>query len=137
MRTVTFILLLALITSCKQEKKTEEGLSQMERVMAIHDEVMPKMGTLSKLVTELKAKVDTNSIGKEYEIAIKDLQAANKSMMHWMGVFVDRFDSDEILKGKELSPEKQEWLNEEEEKVNTLKEQINSSIERAETLLHD
>ena len=137
MRTFTFILLLALITSCKQQKKLEEGSTQMETVMEIHDEVMPKMGTLSKLVADLKTKVDTTSIGKEYEVAMKDLQAANMSMMDWMKGFGDRFDSDEILEGKELSPEKQEWLNEEEEKVNALKEQINTSIERAEALLEN
>ncbi|GMN09774.1 hypothetical protein MTsPCn9_18170 [Croceitalea sp. MTPC9] len=135
MRTLVFILLLMIGISCKQEKKVEEGPTQMEEVMAIHDEVMPKMGTLSKLVAELKTKVDTTATGKQYETAMKDLQDANKSMMDWMMGFGDRFDSDEILEGKELSPEKQDWLDEEEEKVKALKEKINSSIERAEALL--
>ncbi|WP_394974652.1 hypothetical protein [uncultured Croceitalea sp.] len=125
------------VLSCKQEKKVEEGPTQMEEVMAIHDEVMPKMGTLSKLVADLKEKVDTTATGKEYEMAMKDLQEANKSMMDWMMGFGDRFDSDEILEGKELSPEKQEWLNEEKEKVEALKEQINTSIENAEALLKE
>lgn len=125
------------VLSCKQEKKVEEGPTQMEEVMAIHDEVMPKMRTLSKLVADLKEKVDTTATGKEYEMAMKDLQEANKSMMDWMMGFGDRFDSDEILEGKELSPEKQEWLNEEEEKVEALKEQINTSIENAEALLKE
>ncbi len=125
------------VLSCKQEKKVEEGPTQMEEVMAIHDEVMPKMRTLSKLVADLKEKVDTTATGKEYEMAMKDLQEANKSMMDWMMGFGDRFDSDEILEGKELSPEKQEWLNEEKEKVEALKEQINTSIENAEALLKE
>jgi hypothetical protein len=125
------------VLSCKQEKKVEEGSTQMEEVMTIHDEVMPKMGTLSKLVAELKTKVDTTAAGKEYEVAMKDLQEANKSMMDWMKGFGDRFDSDEILDGKELTPKKQEWLNEEEEKVIALKEQINASIENAEKLLEN
>jgi Sec-independent protein translocase protein TatA len=107
----------------------------MDQVMAVHDEVMPKMGTLGKLVGELKEKVDTTEVGQEYEKAMKDLQKANRAMMNWMKNFGDRFDSDEILYGKELSEQKQQWLNEEEEKVNALKEQINGSIERAEALL--
>ena len=102
----------------------------------IHDEVMPKMGKLSKLVAELKTKVDTTAKGKKYELAMKELQDSHKSMMHWMQGFGDRFDSDEILNGKALSPQKKEWLNEEEEKVNALKDQINSSIENAEALLN-
>ncbi|MCB0372841.1 MAG: hypothetical protein KDD31_07535 [Muricauda sp.] len=121
--------------SCKEEKKAPEGPTQMEQVMAIHDEVMPKMGTLGKLVGQLKAKVDTTEIGQKYEVAMKDLQAANMSMMEWMKNFGDRFNSDEILNGKELTEEKQLWLNEEEEKVKALKEQINGSIERAQALL--
>lgn len=133
---IVVLLLLLITASCKQEKKVEKETTQMEEVMMIHDEVMPKMGTLAKLVAELKAKVDTTATGKQYEVAMKDLQEANKSMMDWMMGFGNRFDSDEILEGKELSPEKQEWLNEEEEKVKALKEQINSSIERAEVLLN-
>ncbi|MAU15205.1 MAG: hypothetical protein CMH46_06645 [Muricauda sp.] len=120
--------------SCKQEKKAE-GPTQMEKVMAIHDEVMPKMGTIGKLVGELKAKVDTTEMGQKYEVAMKDLQEANTAMMDWMKDFGDRFNSDEILNGKELSEEKQQWLDEEEEKVKMVKEKINSSIERAEALL--
>ncbi|MFD2586535.1 hypothetical protein ACFSQJ_06315 [Croceitalea marina] len=133
---IVVLLLLLITASCKQEKKVEKETTQIQEVMMIHDEVMPKMGTLAKLVAELKAKVDTTATGKQYEVAMKDLQEANKSMMDWMMGFGNRFDSDEILEGKALSPEKQEWLNEEEEKVKALKEQINSSIERAEVLLN-
>lgn len=132
---LSLILILLFSLACKQEKKAEEGPTQMEEVMMVHDEVMPKMGTLSKLVAELKAKVDTTSTGMEYETAMKDLQNSNKLMMDWMMGFGDRFDSDEILNGKELTAQKLEWLDEEQKKVNALKEQINSSIERAEKLL--
>ena len=121
--------------SCKEEKKAPEGSSQMEEVMAIHDEVMPKMGTIGKLVGELKPKVDSTETGKQYEVAMKDLQAANTAMMDWMKEFGDRFDHEEILEGKELSAEKQQWLDEEEEKVKVVKEKINGSIARAEALL--
>ena len=56
-------------------------------------------------------------------------------MMNWMQGFGSRFDSDEILNGKELTEQKQIWLDEEEEKVKALREQINSSIENAEKIL--
>ena len=129
------ILLLTLSFSCKEKEKEVEGPSQMEQVMAIHDEVMPKMSTLGKLVGELNTKIDTTETGLKYEAAMKDLQAAHNSMMDWMKGFGDRFDSDEILNGKALSDEKQKWLDLEEVKVKDLKEQINSSIANAEALL--
>ena len=107
----------------------------MDQVMAIHDEVMPKMSTLGKLVGELKSKVDTTETGQAYEAAMRDLQASHNSMMDWMKEFGDRFNSDEILNGKALTEQKQKWLDEEEVKVKALKEQINTSIAKAEELL--
>lgn len=127
---------LFLSVSCKEEKKeTPISENQMEKVMAIHDEVMPKMGKIGRLVGQLKPMVDTTETGVKYQKAMADLQDANKSMMDWMKDFGDRFDSEEIIEGKVLTEEKQEWLNEEEEKVTIVKEKINSSIEKAEALL--
>ena len=128
------------LASCKENPKIEsksESSAKMEEVMAIHDEVMPKMSTIGKLVAELKPKVDTSEEGQRYGEAMTDLQDAHKAMMDWMKGFGDRFDSDEILNGKALSPEKKVWLQEEEVKVNALRDQINSSIENAEKLLQD
>lgn len=121
--------------SCKQQPKKQEGPSQMEQVMAIHDEVMPKMSTIGKLVGEIKPKVDTTALGQKYDVAMKDLQDAHTSMMDWMKEFGDRFDHDEIMKGAELSEEKQKLLDAEEEKVKVVAEKINGSIERAQALL--
>ncbi|NJB71189.1 outer membrane translocation and assembly module TamA [Saonia flava] len=137
MKKINFIVILItlLALSCKKDKKEIEEPTQMEQVMAIHDEVMPKMSVIGKLVGELNDKVDSTEIGLKYEAAKRDLQASHKTMMDWMQGFGDRFNSDEILNGKELTAEKQEWLSEEEEKVKALKEQINKSIEQAEALL--
>jgi len=129
------VMTLVFFLSCKEEEKKSETRSQMKEVMAIHDEVMPKMGTIGKLVSELKPKVDSTEKGIAYDKAMKDLQAAHKSMMDWMKGFGDRFTSDEILNGAALTEQKQEWLNEEEKKVKALKLQINNSIENAEKLL--
>jgi len=124
------------LCSCKEEKKINEGPSKMEQVMNIHDEIMPEMGKLAKYTAELKAKIDTTEMGLQYESAMKDLQQANTSMMDWMMSFGDRFNSDEILNGKELTAQKQEWLIEEEEKVKALREEVYSSLKRAEKLLN-
>ncbi|SIP96096.1 hypothetical protein [Maribacter ulvicola] len=122
-------------TSCKETKKAEEP-SKMEYVMSIHDEVMPKMGTLGKLVGQLKPMADSLGAESVEFKAMKDLQKANKSMMDWMQGFGDRFDAEEIMNGKELSAEKKKWLAEEEEKVKQVKENINSSIANAEEILN-
>ncbi|MFS4468772.1 hypothetical protein [Maribacter sp. 2210JD10-5] len=131
-----FSIIAMLFISCKEEtKKVKEGPSQMEQVMAIHDEVMPKMGKVGKLVGKLKPMADSLGLESPQGKAMLDLQNANKAMMDWMHGFGDRFDSEEILEGKELTEEKKKWLNEEEEKVQRVKEKINSSIAQAEALL--
>lgn len=107
----------------------------MKQVMAIHDEVMPKMSLLGKMVGEMTVKEDSSALGLQYKIARIDLQLAHKSMMDWMQGFGNRFDSDEILNGKELSDQKQIWLDEEEAKVKALRDQINSSLDEAKKLL--
>lgn len=107
----------------------------MKQVMAIHDEVMPKMGTIGKLVSQLDEKITNDPASDSLADAREDLKAAHKAMMDWMKGFGERFDGDEILKGKALTPEKQKWLDEEEAKVKALRDQINTSISRAQELL--
>ncbi|WP_224484099.1 hypothetical protein [Robertkochia aurantiaca] len=136
MRHLIILFVILFVFGCKeQESNTSQGPSQMQQVMTIHDEVMPKMGTIGSLVAELKPISDTIADPEPYNTAIKDLQDAHQSMMDWMRGFGERFDSEEIMKGKELSQQKKEWLDEEEEKVKALKTQINSSIEQAQNLL--
>ena len=133
------LILVALVftvsTACKEEKKKSLESDQMKQVMAIHDEVMPKMGKIGSLVAQLRKKIDSDQGGVDEKKAMEDLQEANKSMMDWMQGFGNRFDPDEILNGKALTEEKKQWLNEEEEKVKIVKEKINTSIANAESLL--
>ena len=124
-----------LLAKCKEEKKKEVSEVTMETVMALHDEVMPKMGSIGKLVATLKPMADSTEAGQAYGKAMKDLQDSHEAMMKWMQGFGDRFDSDEIMNGKALTEEKEQWLKEEAEKMEALKEQINASIARAEELL--
>ncbi|MBU2947914.1 hypothetical protein [Zobellia uliginosa] len=121
----------AITISCNSKNES----TQMKTVMAVHDEVMPEMSKMGRLVGELSSKEDSTEIGLKYKKARKDLQEAHKSMMDWMQNFGSRFTSDEILNGAELSDEKQVWLNEEEEKIEEVREQINGSIKKAEELL--
>ena len=141
MRNVISVVLLAFVmtfvTSCKEEKKEAPIVinEQLKLVMDIHDEVMPKMSKLGRLVGKLKGIEDSTEIGLQYKEARVALQDANKAMMDWMKQFGGKFKYDEIHKGKALTEQKLIWLDEEEVKVKALRDQINSSIARAEQLL--
>ena len=132
---ITFLFIFSvLFLSCKEETK-DPSAQQMKEVLVVHDEVMPKMGTISNLVAQLKPKVDSTEQGMAYEKAMKDLQKSNSEMMEWMKRFTGRFESDEILNGKALTPEKKRWLKEEKQKIEALKQNVEVNISEAEALL--
>ena len=133
-RIIPYLLLVLLAgVTCKNAAE-KEGPTQMQRVMAVHDEVMPEMKTIANLVGELQPKVDTTEQGIRYGKAVEDLQGAHRAMFTWMQEFGERFTPDEILNAAPLSEEKQNWLDEEEEKAMALKEQILESIKNAQAL---
>ena len=131
------VLFMGLAIGCKEDKKTDASAEniQMKRVMALHDEVMPKMSGMSSLASELSSKEDSTELGLKYKQARIDLQEANEAMMAWMQSFSSRFDSQEIMEGKELSATKKQWLDEEEEKMKKVKEVMVTSIKNAKHLL--
>lgn len=135
--TVCSLSLLLLTGACKGEKKEGPGQepNRMEVVLAVHDEVMPQMSEIGRLVARLKPLADSTETGLPYLKAMKDLQNAHQSMMDWMKGFGDRFDHAEVMEGKELSPQKQEWLVEEEVKVRAMRDQVVESISAARALL--
>lgn len=126
MKKIVCLALFIAYVSCKTEK-TEP--SQMDQVMLVHDEVMPKIGKLNHLIKQLKPKADTTAQGKIYQTAMEDLQAAHTSMFDWMS------DFSENMNVKEGEAEKKAWLSEEQIKVEALRDHINSSIATAEELL--
>lgn len=135
-KNILLLIILAIFTlCCKNDKNKTSETTRMERVIAVHDEVMPKMGTIGKLISQLEPKIDSTETGMQYKSAKDDLEAAYTYMMDWMKGFGERFDGDEILKGKTLTEQKEAWLIEEEDKVNTMKDMINNSISKAEALL--
>jgi len=133
----TILILLSITTSCKKIASQATEMTQMERVIAVHDDVMPKMGKIGQLINALESKTDSMDTGNPYNTAQHDLKEAYTYMMDWMKGFGERFNSDEILDGKMLSNEKKIWLIEEESKVNLMKKMVLSSISNAETLLKE
>jgi len=135
------ILTLSLIafSACKKETNTqqEEYQKQMDYVIGVHDEVMPKMGKLSELIATLEYKMATSDNSDASREALKDLQEAHDFMMEWMRDFAEKFPN--ALKEPDFSKEeysaKLKTLEAEEEEVIEMKNKVNESIARAEKLI--
>lgn len=124
-----FLLFLSFLSAIAQET------SEMKQVMQTHDQVMEKMPELVHLINSLQTAAQNSDDKAKYELAIEDLKASNKSMQNWMIGFGKRFDADEMMKGKELTPQKQEWLKEEKVKVIALGKEIDSVMQKTSMLI--
>ncbi|MCT8340563.1 hypothetical protein MG296_10895 [Flavobacteriaceae bacterium TK19130] len=139
----SIILSLFLITfafSCKNqgeaENETSDSVLQMKEIVAVHDEMMPKMSTIGELTGKLETEMKLAKKDSIYKDAIADLQEANEGMMNWMRDFGGDFTFEEINKGKELSEEKEQLLDGYEKSVNEMKQKMNSAIVKGRRVLN-
>ncbi|MBM1104847.1 hypothetical protein JQC67_01735 [Aurantibacter crassamenti] len=126
---IVFILLMSMISAMAQEP------AKMPEVIEMHDVVMAKMPKLVKYINKLQTASQNSADKSKYNLAIEDLKSANMSMQKWMEGFGSRFDVDEMMKGKELTSKKQEWLDEEMTKIKALDKKVDSSFKMTEVLL--
>jgi len=133
------ILIIALLASCNSNQKKEDEFDTiMQEVINVHDEVMPKMGNLGTLIKKLDSHIDTTATSKPYIKAQEDLKKSYDSMMEWMQDFSKKFPYNEKVTAEDPTnfESKMKLLITEKEEVYALKEQINTSIENANTLLN-
>ncbi|MEE9372183.1 MAG: hypothetical protein V3V00_03945 [Saprospiraceae bacterium] len=84
---ILIFFLFATFWSCQNNQgNTSESKILYEKVMVIHDEVMPKMRDIRILSKKLK-KVENYTTHTEVLESIKSLDNAHESMMDWMAQF--------------------------------------------------
>ena len=146
MRVLTSILFASLLLlSCKPStdagNTSSEGsandLKALEdQVMAIHDEVMPKMADITKLTAELrviKATIKENPDGKivspdGLEELMGSLKLAEQGMWDWMKAYSD---TKPTIKEDQMKSFYESQL----ETINKIKQDMLGSIEKAQTWL--
>lgn len=134
------LMILSFITACndgKKEKSLENKSSRMDSIVAIHDELMPKMSTIGELQGKISAQLDSINPDSTKTAAIFQLKSANDNMMQWMKNFGSDFTFEEINKGETLSPEKEKLLTYYEKSVVELRQKMNAAIENAEAIVNN
>ena len=126
MRILSVLTFLLLIFACK-EKQTDIVINispLYDKVMAIHDNVMPEMTTIHALKRDLKAieKPETKDIIIKNIIALDN---ADEAMMSWMADF----------KVPEDKSQEAEYLKKEKEVIQSVGDQMYASIHQAQKLL--
>ena len=134
MRISLILFSIVLLLSCQNNPKESEKYAQMERILAIHDEVMPEMGTISGLINQLEPKFLADSTLVVHGVVVEELKQANGAMMQWMMDFSEDFTTDEIMGKTKIDETKQAGLDRYEASANRLKEQMLEAIEKAKNL---
>ncbi|XOV91940.1 MAG: hypothetical protein ACFHWX_17245 [Bacteroidota bacterium] len=130
MRYVSLLFLfLVVISSCGEKSGNLQSLK--DEVMAVHDEVMPKMGDMRKTSKSLQMKAETlDSLGAlELKSLAGDIEAANEFMMQWMRQF------EPTLEGTE--EELMKYYSEQKKAILQVKDSMNHTLERGQKALAD
>lgn len=119
---LVFLFSILLFTACKEKVDLEA------EVIAIHDEVMPKMGDMhvarKQLRSELEKTADETVKAKILKMIV-DLEDADEGMMSWMNEW----------KVPENEAEKIDYLHKEKEKITKVKIDMLSSLKKAHDFL--
>ena len=130
----TFLVLIVLfLSSCAGGGNQKDLKAMRAEVMAVHDEVMPKMGELRKVEKSLrqladeKVMADSTTDVSAIRNAADAIAAANESMMVWMRAYNPNFEgtNDEVAA----------YLEGQQKSVDQVKKDMLSSLEAGKALL--
>lgn len=102
-----------------------------DKVIAVHDEVMPKLSQVSELKEKIEEKMQNSSDSTQinsYLLLMQNLDAADKAMWTWMRAFdsdIETWPLDSAL----------HYLATEQKKIEQVAEQINTSLDEANKVI--
>ena len=138
---LSYFLILSLLFSCtsapekKENNYTSEQVSQKKSlirdVMAIHDEAMPWLDEIHNLKEELRNVTEevNDSLKDTHANAAKILEGADEAMMGWMRAYSEPHDTVQIKVAIK-------YLNQEKNKISTVRTQMKSALENAKNVLN-
>ena len=135
------ILLLGLLfgIACATDKKNDECSSDeclkqqaYDKVIAVHDEVMPNLSKISSLMEQIEEKMKVSSDSaeiKKYVSLMQDLDAADDAMWVWMRAFNSDIETMEIESALN-------YLAAEQKKIDLVAQKISESLNAAEAAIN-
>lgn len=125
---LTSLLPAIMLIACKSDIKSGPNAELYTEVMAIHDEVMPKMTDIHQIKKEIKKQYN-DSTSENYAASVEmlgALTAADEGMMSWMADFKIP---------EQASPEDQkEYLQQQKIAITQVRNDMLSAIEEAKAM---
>ena len=129
--------LLIFFQSCGN-KQVEENKAQREQVIAVHDEVMPKMGQLKSLEKAALQKAEELQSSDTPDLAkiesLKSLASQLNQAYEGMFVWMRQYDTED---GEQTPEEVKAYLDEQLLLASKVNEDIKAALAQAELLLKD
>ena len=125
---ITTISLLTLLIGCQKNAEDKQKL-MINEVMAVHDEVMPKMDDIMSLKSSLDSAIKVSPDSVKAKELYSALDMADNQMMDWM----ENYDS-ESVKGKS-EVEISKYFANQKTKIKEVKILTDKSIEEAKGFL--
>ena len=138
MKTSIILVFVTLIFTFACNEKKKNAVEELkEKVFAVHDEIMPKMGDIMRYKKQLNKRIDDlNDAGAdenaekitELKKVVEELDSSQEGMMNWMHEFNSNFDDmveDQILK----------YLNDQMTKIENVAKATNKALNDAEEIL--
>lgn len=137
MKNFSYVVLFVVLMSCggntNSNNQNENDLQALkDEVMAVHDEVMPMMGDLRSTRMKLTAFADSlanvDSVqALNYSGIAAEIETANEGMMQWMREYEPEFSGSE--------QEIRDYLENQKELINKVKEDMNNSLAKGKEAL--
>ena len=125
------------LTSCDEHAELRDQYNSLfTEVIALHDELMPKMSNLSEFQEQLEAE---DSLDQADQVILSNLKAADTRMMDWMHDFTDTYVKDRTPVAKMTAQELEQaikGLQVELQEVKDLRDFTLKSLEKAATTLN-
>lgn len=121
------MLIFATVAACNKSEDKQKVM--IDEVMAIHDEVMPKMDDIMTLKSSLDSAIKVSPDSVKAKELYSALDSADNQMMDWM----QAYNPDQV-KGKS-EEEVTKYYADEKAKISSVKELTNKSIEEAKGFL--
>lgn len=140
MRQATLFFLFLTTTALYSCQPNQEELNKSKRaeVIAVHDEVMPKIGQLKRLEKEAEKKIEMLQMSgtvdslqiQDLKVLAFDLNQAYDAMFVWMRQYK--------TEDEEKTPEEiKVYLEDQALKINEVNEQIKAILSKSEEVLKD
>ena len=132
---IIFIAYSCTSTSTEQDCTSDECLKKeaYDKVIAVHDEVMPKMAYISELKGQIEERMNASAdslVINEWKSLMINLDVADEAMWVWMRQFNSDLEKIDIV-------EALEYLKSEQVNVDEVARKINTAIAAAEESLKE